>query len=66
MRFNVFPAQLRAGRFWRLFSFFISSLPMAFAQEAAGDAAAEARAFIQYISSADARNVWKAKGFDAP
>jgi molybdate transport system substrate-binding protein len=26
----------------------------------------EARAFVQYISSADARNVWKAKGFDAP
>jgi molybdate transport system substrate-binding protein len=26
----------------------------------------EARAFVQYISSAEARNVWKAKGFDAP
>jgi molybdate transport system substrate-binding protein len=29
-------------------------------------APSEARAFVQYISSADARSVWKAKGFDAP
>jgi molybdate transport system substrate-binding protein len=26
----------------------------------------EARSFVQYIASADARSVWKAKGFDAP
>lgn len=26
----------------------------------------EARAFVRYVSSANARDIWKAKGFEAP